>query len=88
MDHHRQAVEGRIDLDTAEDRRVSGEAAHLLRKPVRYLFSNGPGGGGAPWHLNRERFERDGVIVRSSNYSLYGDMSGRVMKILAGLLPS
>ena len=25
---------------------------------------------GAPWHLNRERFARDGVIVRSSNYTL------------------
>ncbi len=42
---------------------------------------------GAPWHLNRERFEREGVIVRSSNYTLYGDMSGRVMKVLADFAP-
>jgi DNA polymerase V len=37
---------------------------------------------GAPWHLCREHFERDGIIVRSSNYTLYGDMSARVMKVL------
>ncbi len=42
---------------------------------------------GAPWHLNRKRFERDGVIVRSSNYTLYGDMSARVMKVLAEMAP-
>lgn len=42
---------------------------------------------GAPWHLNRERFEREGVIVRSSNYTLYGDLSGRVMKVLADFSP-
>lgn len=42
---------------------------------------------GAPWHLNREKFEREGVIVRSSNYTLYGDMSGRVMKVLADFTP-
>jgi DNA polymerase V len=38
---------------------------------------------GAPWHLNREKFEREGVIIRSSNYTLYGDMSARVMKVLS-----
>ena len=27
---------------------------------------------GVPWHLAREKFERLGVIVRSSNYTLYG----------------
>lgn len=42
---------------------------------------------GAPWHLSRERFERDGVIVRSSNYTRYGDMSGRVMSVLADFAP-
>lgn len=42
---------------------------------------------GAPWHLYRGKFEKNGVIVRSSNYALYGDMSGRVMKTLAGLTP-
>lgn len=42
---------------------------------------------GAPWHLYRGKFEKHGVVVRSSNYALYGDMSGRVMKTLAGLTP-
>jgi DNA polymerase V len=42
---------------------------------------------GAPWHLNREMFERNGIIVRSSNYTLYGDMSARVMKVLSQFSP-
>ena len=42
---------------------------------------------GAPWHLYRGRFEAEGVIVRSSNYTLYGDMSARVMAVLAGFAP-
>lgn len=41
----------------------------------------------APWHFNRDRFAKDGVIVRSSNYTLYGDMSGRVMTVLADHAP-
>jgi DNA polymerase V len=43
---------------------------------------------GAPWHLHKEKFARDGVIVRSSNYTLYGDMSRRVMRIVAGFTPN
>jgi DNA polymerase V len=31
---------------------------------------------GAPWHLSRELFEKH-VIVRSSNYTLFGDISAR-----------
>jgi DNA polymerase V len=42
---------------------------------------------GAPWHLNRDTFARHQVAVRSSNYTLYGDMSARVMKILARFTP-
>lgn len=42
---------------------------------------------GAPWHLHREQFQKQGVIVRSSNYTLYGDMSGRVMRTLANFTP-
>jgi len=42
---------------------------------------------GAPWHLHREQFERQGVVVRSSNYTLYGDMSARVMRTLADFTP-
>lgn len=43
---------------------------------------------GTPWHLARERFEKLGIVVRSSNYVLYGDMSARVMKLLAGFAPA
>jgi DNA polymerase V len=39
-------------------------------------------------HLHRSRFEHHGVIVRSSNYTLYGDMSGRVMRTLSAFTPS
>jgi DNA polymerase V len=36
---------------------------------------------GEPWHLVRERVP--GLIHRSSNYELYGDLSARVMRIAA-----
>ena len=42
---------------------------------------------GAPWHLHKKRFEEVGVVVRSSNYTLYGDMSARVMRVLADFTP-
>ena len=42
---------------------------------------------GAPWHLHRKQFEVAGVIVRSSNYTLYGDMSSRVMTVLSQFTP-
>jgi DNA polymerase V len=42
---------------------------------------------GAPWHLHRDRFAAAGVIVRSSNYTLYGDMSSRVMSVLSRFTP-
>jgi DNA polymerase V len=42
---------------------------------------------GAPWHLHRKRFAAAGVVVRSSNYTLYGDMSGRVMNVLSRFTP-
>jgi DNA polymerase V len=35
-----------------------------------------------PWHLCGDRFKDAGIIVRSSNYALYGDMSARVMRTL------
>lgn len=43
---------------------------------------------GAPWHLIREKHDRDGIEVRSSNYTLYGDMSARVMRILSDFTPN
>ncbi len=42
---------------------------------------------GAPWHLHRKQFDDAGVIVRSSNYTLYGDMSARVMSVLSRFTP-
>ncbi|GAA0020205.1 Y-family DNA polymerase [Bradyrhizobium diazoefficiens] len=40
-------------------------------------------GMGDPWHLSKAKFEKAGVVVRSSNYTLYGDMSARVMRTLS-----
>lgn len=42
---------------------------------------------GEPYFRCRPLLERHGVRVLSSNYALYGDMSRRVMEILAGLEP-
>lgn len=43
---------------------------------------------GEPWHLVRERQPTAGIVVRSSNYALYGDMSARVMQVLARFTPA
>jgi len=43
---------------------------------------------GAPWHLCRESFRKTRVVVRSSNYTLYGDMSARVMRVLSNFTPN
>lgn len=42
---------------------------------------------GEPWHICRKRVDTQGVIVRSSNYTLYVDMSARVMRVLEGFTP-
>jgi DNA polymerase V len=42
---------------------------------------------GDPYHLNREKLTRHGVIVFSSNYALYGDMSRRVIDTLGTFTP-
>ncbi|MDD3040687.1 Y-family DNA polymerase, partial [Bacteroides sp.] len=42
---------------------------------------------GVPAYQIKELVNTYGVAVFSSNYTLYGDMSGRVMSILAGLAP-
>jgi DNA polymerase V len=42
---------------------------------------------GAPWHLHRDHLKAGGVIVRSSNHTLYGDMSRRVMDVLSRFTP-
>ena len=38
---------------------------------------------GEAWHICKKRVDTEGVIVRSSNYTLYGDMSARVMEASA-----
>ncbi|KMM17704.1 nucleotidyltransferase, partial [Synechococcus sp. GFB01] len=37
---------------------------------------------GQPWFQVQRQLERLGVIVRSSNYALYADMSQRLMSVL------
>lgn len=44
-------------------------------------------GMGDPWHLSKAKFARHAVIVRSSNYTLYGDLSARVMTVLRTFTP-
>lgn len=41
---------------------------------------------GAVPHMNEKLFKQHGVKMFSSNYTLYGDMSDRVMKTLAGFV--
>lgn len=40
-----------------------------------------------PWYQIRELAERHGIIALSSNYTLYADMSNRVMRLLADFSP-
>ena len=42
---------------------------------------------GAPAFQYEEIMERAGVAVFSSNFALYGDMSGRVMDVLGSFCP-
>lgn len=42
---------------------------------------------GEPWHVIREKYWREDLVVRSSNYTLYGDLSARVMNVLADFSP-
>lgn len=42
---------------------------------------------GTPFFKIRDKVESGSLIVRSSNYSLYGDLSSRVMSILAAAVP-
>jgi DNA polymerase V len=42
---------------------------------------------GAPFHLHKAFFEKNSVVVRSSNYALYGDMSARVVDVLRRFSP-
>ena len=42
---------------------------------------------GDAYHLRKQEFARWGVVVFSSNYTLYGDISSRVMRVLSGFTP-
>lgn len=42
---------------------------------------------GEPWFKMKELAKRHGIIALSSNYSLYGDISARVMSILSNFSP-
>jgi DNA polymerase V len=42
---------------------------------------------GEAWHICKKRVDIQGVIVRSSNYTLYGDMSARLMHVVDGFTP-
>lgn len=41
----------------------------------------------APWYQMRELAQRHGILALSSNYSLYADLSNRVMSLLAQFSP-
>ncbi|NRD60063.1 DNA polymerase V subunit UmuC, partial [Corallococcus exiguus] len=43
---------------------------------------------GAPWFTIRHLEETAGLVALSSNYTLYGDMSDRMMSLAAGLGPT
>lgn len=42
---------------------------------------------GDPYHLRQQEFAKWGVVIFSSNYTLYGDISSRVMRLLAEYTP-
>jgi DNA polymerase V len=44
-------------------------------------------GMGAAFYQVREQMSRLGVVARSSNYTLYADISNRVMRVMAEMLP-
>lgn len=43
---------------------------------------------GAPWFKIRHMEETDGLVALSANFTLYGDMSDRMMSLAAGLGPT
>ena len=43
---------------------------------------------GAPWFECRQLAEQHGVVALSANFTLYGDMSCRMMTIAAGMGPA
>ena len=43
---------------------------------------------GAPWFQIRHMQETEGLVALSANFTLYGDMSSRMMSLAAGLGPT
>lgn len=43
---------------------------------------------GAPWFQIRHMEDSDGLVALSANFTLYGDMSDRMMSLAAGLGPT
>jgi DNA polymerase V len=43
---------------------------------------------GAPWFQIRHLAESDGLVALSANFALYGDLSDRMMSLVAGLGPA
>ena len=42
---------------------------------------------GDPWHRVKDRHAGSGIVVRSANDTLYGDLSARVMRALSDVSP-
>ncbi|MCZ2157611.1 MAG: DNA polymerase V subunit UmuC, partial [Bryobacterales bacterium] len=42
---------------------------------------------GVPWFQLRDLAKKHGIVAKSSNYSLYGDMSARMMAVLGRFSP-
>jgi DNA polymerase V len=43
---------------------------------------------GMPWFEIQRQLKDVGIVAPSANFALYGDMSGRVMSVAAGLGPT
>lgn len=43
---------------------------------------------GVPWFQLKDAAKKHGIVAFSSNYSLYADMSNRVVEVLSGFSPS
>jgi DNA polymerase V len=42
---------------------------------------------GTPWHLMKDQARQHGIVAFSSNYTLYGDMSARCMRVIGQFTP-
>jgi hypothetical protein len=70
--HLRRTEAGRARRRRIERHLVDCERLQALPYPRQYEAKALGIAMGAPWHLLRKQFEAAGVIVRPSNYTLYG----------------